>query len=109
LVSVSWINEGAPQVARRNGLAAQLWLVNKFPFGKFGLCIWFGVYAFLDRKHPTNNGGGYNEAQRLAGIISPSLGYKITDEWVGRFTWNRIVSDYNRDSDVFMLGAGYCF
>ena len=30
-----------------------------------------------------------------------------SDQWLARVVWDRVVTNYNRDSDVFLLGVGY--
>jgi hypothetical protein len=35
------------------------------------------------------------------------IAYRIGDgPWSVRMVWNRIITNYNRDSDVWMLGLG---
>jgi len=40
-------------------------------------------------------------------IVTASV--RFGREWVGRFSWNRILSNYDRDTDIMVFGAGYRF
>ena len=46
---------------------------------------------------------------RVSGIVSISAGYRRSDCWLTRITWNRVVTRYNRDTDVIQAGLGYRF
>ena len=35
--------------------------------------------------------------------------YRIGREWTARFSWNRVLSNYDRDTDVLLFGVGYRF
>ena len=35
--------------------------------------------------------------------------YRIGREWTARFSWNRVLSHYDRDADVLLFGVGYRF
>jgi len=35
--------------------------------------------------------------------------YRINDTWRAQLTWSRVITSYDRDSDVFLLGAGMQF
>lgn len=32
---------------------------------------------------------------------------RLTEHWIGRFVFDRVTSNYNRDSDIFLVGLGY--
>ncbi|MBR8065882.1 hypothetical protein KDX32_22695 [Burkholderia ambifaria] len=34
---------------------------------------------------------------------------RISDRWLTRVTWNRVVTRYDRDTDVIQAGLGYRF
>ncbi|HET7535210.1 MAG TPA: hypothetical protein VFJ90_02060, partial [Candidatus Didemnitutus sp.] len=61
--------------------------------------------VYIDKKNVENSGQDANS--ELAGLISPTFSYRFSDHWLGRFVWNRVVTNYNRDADVFLLGVGY--
>jgi hypothetical protein len=101
----AWINEGDPKIIRRNGVASQLWVVDEY-FGRhLALGLGLGGYFFVDQRgspDPKNKTLG-----NVAVLISPTFSYRLTENWQTRLTWNRVVSDYNRDADVIMVGLGY--
>jgi len=45
----------------------------------------------------------------LAGIVTLTGSYRIHRHWDVRTSWNRIVTDYNRDTDIILGGVGYRF
>lgn len=45
----------------------------------------------------------------MAPLASIGMRYRIDDHWRGQLTWSRVITNYARDSDVFLLGAGYAF
>lgn len=103
--TVTWLNEGNPDVIRRDGVASQLWLVDAFYDRRMTLGIGAGAYYYLDKKNPT---GSQSRAKSdLAGLISLTASYRFADRWFTRLNWNRVVTNYNRDTDVFVLGVGY--
>ena len=42
-------------------------------------------------------------------MVSLSARYRFTPQWHARVTWNRVFADYDRDTDVLLIGAGYKF
>ncbi len=103
--TLTWLNEGDPQVLRRNGLGSQLWLVDAYLANRLTVGAGVGGYYFVDRKRPPQPG---REGTRdLAYLISATASYRFARHWFARLTWNRVLVDYNRDTDVFVVGAGY--
>jgi len=45
----------------------------------------------------------------VAALVSVTASYRFQPRWLARVLWNRIATDYNRDTDVFLLGMGYRF
>ncbi|MCX6952300.1 MAG: hypothetical protein NTV51_09070 [Verrucomicrobia bacterium] len=103
--SASWINEGNPQIIRRNGFATQLWVVDAFLGKTMTLGFGVGPYLLFDRKRAPIP--GRDNPRNLAALVSPTATVRLTDHWQARLTWNRVVSTYNRDADIFLLGLGY--
>ncbi len=103
--SISWLYEGDKDVIRRNGVAGELWLVDGYLDRRLTLGIGGGAYAFVDKRNPNSQRGG--NPGDLGGILSLTTGWRIADHWVTRFNWHRVVSGNNRDTDIFMAGAGY--
>ena len=44
-----------------------------------------------------------------AGIFTMTASYRIGREWAARFSWSRVLSNYDRDTDLLLLGVGYRF
>ena len=109
--SVSYIYEGNPQIVRRSGIGLQAWPVNTFFDSRVIVGLGLGVYVYVDNKHLGTSrqlpvGGTFN-TPAMAPLISPTIAYTFSDSWLARFTWHRVVTNYNRDADVFLLGVGY--
>jgi hypothetical protein len=103
--SAAWINEGNPEIIRRNGVTAQLWLVDALLGKKVTVGIGVGPYLLFDRKRAPIR--GQDNPRNVAALVSPTATVRIDDHWEARLTWNRVVSNYNRDADIFLLGLGY--
>jgi hypothetical protein len=86
----------------RYGLTTQLWLAKSFLHDSIALGVGAGPYFALDSRLNTRQG-------RLPAIISLTASYRISRDWLIRATWDRIVTTYNRDSDIILGGIGYRF
>ena len=108
---MAYIYEGDPQLTRRSGVGLQLWPVNTFFHGKIAVGIGLGAYVYIDNKHLSAErkllGAIPINTPALAPLISPTIAMHLSDRWIARFLWHRVVTNYNRDSDVFLLGVGY--
>jgi len=103
--TLTWLNEGDPQVLRRNGLGSQLWLVDAYLENRLAIGLGVGGYYFIDRKRRPQS--GRESTRDLAYLLSVTASWRFQRHWFARFTWNRVLADYNRDTDVFVVGAGY--
>jgi len=101
--SLALLYEGDARLVRRDGTVAQLWLEPSFFGDRFSVGVGGGIYHAIDDSR------GGRTTHRASGIATVTASYRVTGGWVGRFAWNRIVTDYDRDTDVFMLGLGYRF
>ncbi len=104
-VTVGWINEGDAELIRRNGITTQLWLTRGFFDNNLTLGVGGGLYSAVDAYRDPLPGEG--SGKTLAGIVTTTASIRFTDHWLTRFSWNRMVTDYNRDTDVIVLGFGY--
>lgn len=106
--SVQWLNEGDSRIVRRNGLIAEVWAVRSFLDDHLVLGAGGGAYVAVDKRRPPAPGelvtGG-----TLAGIATLRVAFRFDRRWEVPVTWNRIVTGYSRDTDVFLLGLGYRF
>ena len=109
--TASFIYEGHAEIVRRSGVALQLWPVNTFFDESTSVGIGVGPYIFIDRNHPVNTGQTVNVGRKnpaaIAPLVSFTIARQLSDHWVVRVIWDRVISNYNRDSDIFLVGLGY--
>lgn len=105
--TVSLINEGHSDIGNRQGIAAQAWVKNDFFSDRFSLGLGFGPYVTWNKYKQNRAAGGAQNV--VAGLLTMSMAYRFADHWVGRLSWNRVVTGYDRDSDIFLAGVGYKF
>jgi hypothetical protein len=104
--TASAIYEGDPKIVRRNGLATQLWAVNTFFDGRISVGAGLGPYFYLDRRHPAAADTKLSPAA-AAPLLSLTIATRLSDHWLVRAVFDRVTSNYNRDSDIFLVGLGY--
>lgn len=105
-VSASFLYEGDSQVVRRGGFIVQGWFGRAFFEDRLTLSLGAGVYIAVDKRQLDAPG---NSSGTLAGMVTPSVSYRFAEHWDGRFSWNRTVTTYDKDTDVFLIGLGYRF
>jgi hypothetical protein len=99
--AIGWLNEGDARLTRRGGVVAQAWFEPSFFGDRFTLGLGYGAYFAVDRYHSSR--------RQVQDLLSTTFSYHFTPGWVGRLTWHRIASDYDRDSDILLVGLGYRF
>ncbi len=105
--TAAWLNEGDNRLIRRNGLVSQLWAVRSFLEDRLNLGIGLGPYLAIDRYRDPQDGEGGEHA--LAAVVSLSASWRFSRSWAARLTWHRISTNYDRDTDVFLLGPSFLF
>ena len=80
-------------------MVAQGWLEPSFYRDRFTLGVGFGAYRAVDRYRASKHD--------LLGILTTTASYRLAGQWIGRFSWHRIASPHDRDSDILLLGMGY--
>jgi len=105
--TLTYQDEGESSALRRHGVAAQLWLARALFQDKLALSVGVGPYYAIDAYHPPDGSG--ETPSRFSAMISMSASYRLGERWLARVTWNRVVTGYDRDSDVFLAGVGYRF
>jgi len=109
--TVSLIHEGDPRIVRRSGVGFQVWPVNTFFNDRIAVGFGIGAYLYVDNRHlgPARKlpFGGTANTPAFAPLISPTFALRLSDRWLARTVWNRVVTNYNRDSDVILIGLGY--
>ena len=103
-VTGSVIYEGDPKIIRRSGVATQLWAVNSFFDDRVSVGIGAGPYIYIDKKIPVV---GQKIPAAVAPLVSLTVARRLTEHWVARLSWDRVISAYNRDADIFLVGLGY--
>jgi hypothetical protein len=103
--TIYWLYEGDNRLIRRDGLAGQFWAVNAFLDDRIALGFGAGAYFAIDH-HVGQNQGGY---WIISAIATLTGSYRLDPHWSLRTSWNRIVTNYDRDTDVIMGGLGYRF
>lgn len=104
--SLTAMTEGKVGVAERKGLATQLWLLRPFT-ERTVLELGVGGYAMRDQVN--RNDVREEPKWHLAPIASIGMRWRLTEQLRAQLSWSRVITDYHRDSDVFLLGAGVVF
>lgn len=102
--TIGWLKEGNPGPIHRNGLITELWLVRSFFDDRLTLGVGAGPYVSLDKHRKPDD-----DELTVAGLITLSAAYQFRPPWSIRISWNRIVTDYDRDTDVLLGGIGFGF
>lgn len=102
--TAAFLNEGnSSSSVSRYGLATQVWAVRQFYADHLVLGIGAGPYLLRDSSHDEGS------TTTVAALVSLTGSYRFSPHWAVRFTWNRVLADYDRDADVFMGGLAYRF
>jgi hypothetical protein len=105
--TITYIYEGDPRVARRSGVSLQFWPVRYDMSSGFEIGAGFGAYVFVDTKHQPIPGQITTAA--VAPVVSLMASHAVTKNWFVRAIWDRVVSNYSRDADIWRLGFGRTF
>lgn len=104
--SAGWLYEGDNRLFRRHGLASQLWGIREFFDDRFSVGIGGGAYFPISMRTESRR-LGINRS--VCGIVTLTSSYRFLPQWDARVSWNRIITDYNHDTDVILGGIGYRF
>lgn len=106
-MTVSYIHEGGHIQSRRDGAAVQLWSTRAFFDDRLTLSAGIGPYVAITQNDdlPQNRTGD----GRISGLVSVSASYRLGQRWLTRVTWNRVVTRYDRDTDLIEAGVGLRF
>ena len=106
-VTLGYLHEGSSKLARRDGIISQLWATRAFFNDKVTLGVGAGAYyAINENENSESPGPG---AGKFSGLVTIAASYRFTKSWDARLEWNRVVTRYDRDTDVILAGAGYRF
>lgn len=105
-MTLGLVDEGDARLIRRRGVMAQIWAVREvLSSNRLTLGIGFGPYLALNRYHaPAPGEGG---ATDFSWIFTATASYRFDAHWHARFSWSRIDTNYNRDTDLLLVGIGY--
>ncbi len=104
-VTVGYMHEGSTKASRRDGITSQLWATRAFLNEKVTLGVGAGAYyAINENEGSVSPGPG---AGKFSGLVTIAGSYRFADHWDARLEWNRVVTRYDRDSDVILAGVGY--
>jgi hypothetical protein len=101
------IYEGDNRLIRRDGIVTQLWAVQTLV--EDTLQVGAGVGAYFDIGHYNNPFNGANDDRFVSAIVTLTGSYFFAPQWGVRASWNRVVTNYERDTDVILAGLGYRF
>ena len=96
------IYEGKSSLIDRYGVTTQLWLAKPFLDDRLSLGIGLGPYFAIDRRLDT-------KVIRIPYMFSTTGSVRITKDVLIRATWDRVITTYDRDTDIFLGGIGYRF
>jgi hypothetical protein len=102
--TITWLNEGDTRPIGRWGVATQLWGVRSFFDDHLSLGIGAGPYFARDKYS-----GGDGQRTTVAGDVSFMAAYWFLPRLALRASFSRIITDYSRDTDVFLGGLAYRF
>jgi hypothetical protein len=107
-VTLGVLNEGDAGLVRRSGITAQIWGVREvLASDALVLGIGFGPYLAVDRYR--NSISGQGDDAKVSWIVTAMAALRLSQDWDARLSWNRIHTNYHRDTDVILFGAGYRF
>ena len=105
-VTAGALYEGKSDLINRYGITTQLWLAKRFLDDDMSLGAGFGPYFAIDERRGGSPGGRDVFVSKIASI-SGSL--KLSEHYDLRATFDRIITTYDRDSDIFLGGISYRF
>ena len=88
---------------QRYGLAGQLWAVRSFFHEHLSFGIGVGPYAGYDKNR------GPDGSTTVNGLIGLTGGLRIGKHVMVRAIWDRVLTNYDHDADIFLAGLGYRF
>ena len=101
-MTVGFLDEGHND-DDRYGLTSQIWAVRSYFDEKLVFGIGVGPYLAHDEHR------GVTGSTTLNALIGLTAAYSLSDHWLGRFIWDRVLTNYSRGADVWLVGLGYRF
>ncbi len=100
--TIAWLTEGGNSPIGRYGVTTKLWLVH--PIIRDHLEFGIGAGPYIANDNVTE---GHRTI--VAGDVSVMMVYWFNPHIGLRGNWSRIITDYSRDTDVFLGGLTYHF
>ncbi|MNS95304.1 hypothetical protein D3C72_1295580 [compost metagenome] len=88
-------------------MASQAWVSGAFLGDR--LTLGFGAGPYYATSLQVSGPGADPSPSHWAGLLTLSTSYRVGDHWLARLSWNRTLTGYNRDTDMFLAGLGYRF
>lgn len=107
--TLSAIHEGKTALINRNGVAPQIWWGKHFADGHLSFGFGAGPYLAYDSCREDQPQLSNNFA--VSALLSYTAAYHFDSGALLRATWHRVATkyDYNRDTDIILLGVGCGF
>lgn len=105
--TVSYLDEGSARSVRRRGVATQAWVSGAFLGDR--LTLGFGAGPYYATSLRVSGPGADPSPSHWSGLFTLSTSYRLGDHWLARLSWNRTLTGYSRDTDMFLAGLGYRF
>ena len=96
--------EGQNDQIDRYGATSQFWLAKEFLDDRISLGAGAGGYVGVDQRR-----SGHDGKQFFAEVVSITGSVRLNNHWDLRGTWDRTITGYDRDTDLFLGGIGYRF
>ncbi len=102
--SIGYLHEGNDRPVGRYGILTEVWLAREFFHDRIALGIGAGPYFAHDRY-----GGDDGQRDAVLGAVSFTGAVRFTPHVGLRLIFHRIITDNDRDTDVFMGGLALTF
>ncbi|HEY9447417.1 MAG TPA: hypothetical protein VIQ62_10125 [Burkholderiales bacterium] len=107
--TVSVMDEGDTRLVRRDGVVTQLWLAREAFERRFAMGIGLGPYVAISRRSRAEESGLDSDDTRVSAMFTASAALRLSPRVSLRGSWNRVLTDYSRDTDIVLIGLGYRF
>jgi hypothetical protein len=104
--SFAGLYEGDNRLVRRDGVITELWAVQQL---LRDLSVGAGTGIYIDVANYDNPLFGTGTRKPLLWIATLTSSYRFADHWAVRASWHRVITSYQRDTDVILAGIGYLF
>ncbi|MCK9381634.1 MAG: porin family protein [Sulfuritalea sp.] len=102
-VTLGVLDEGNPGPLRRKGVTAQVWGVREV-LASDRLILGIGVGPYWATSLQGTPAG---DDRKLSWLVTATAALRLDPQWTARVSWNRVDTNYHRDTDVILLGVGY--